>query len=179
MVTNYGYIENFVQDDQLEKWKVMYKKVSTGEQYRGSFTWGIFQNLSNKSTKNHLGFKLFTKEIIPMIQALLPANTKYNFSSFNRMFGPLPIHKDTAPNDDCTPGKSIIFPYSVDGDRTNFKGASTRIYDQDKNLVETLIWKPNMLLWLQGDLYHDSGDFTNFDYKEFFMTQTYLENSKL
>jgi hypothetical protein len=34
-----------------------------------------------------------------------------------------------------------------------------------------------MLLWWEGNLYHDSGNFDNLDYKEFFITQTYLEKS--
>ena len=177
MIKNYGYIENFVQDDQLEKWKNTYKKVSTGQEYKDTFTWGIFDNRSDNSAKNSFGSKWFTNEVVPMIQDLLPKNTKYNFSSFNHMWGPLAIHQDLPPHDNLMPGRSICFPYSVNGNRRDFRGASTRIYDHNKKLIETLVWKPNTLIWWDGNLYHDSGDFDNFDYKEFFITQTSLEKS--
>jgi len=176
MIKNYGYIENFVQDDQLEKWKDTYKKVSNGEKYKDAFTWGIFDNYGDNSENNNFGYKWFLHEIIPMIQYLLPKNTIYNFSSFNHMYGPLSIHQDLPPQDNI-PGKSICFPYSVNGSRSDFRGASTRIYDHNKKLIETLLWKPNSLIWWDGNLYHDSGDFDNFDYKEFFITQTFLEKS--
>ena len=176
MIKNYGYIENFVQDDQLEKWKDTYKKVSNGEKYKDTFTWGIFNTNGGNSDNNNFGLKWFSHEIIPMIQYLLPKNTIYNFSSFNHMWGPLAIHQDLPPRNNI-PGKSICFPYSVNGNRSDFRGASTRIYDHNKKLIETLLWKPNTLIWWEGNLYHDSGDFDELDYKEFFITQTSLEKS--
>jgi hypothetical protein len=177
MIQNYGVIENFFNDDQLEKWKDNYQKISSGEKYKDSHTWGLFDSLGKQSTKNNFGYKYFVKEIVPTIADLLHKNTVYNYSAFIHMWGPLKIHKDLPPNDDLIPGRSLCFPYSVNGSRYNYQECSTRIFDQDKNLIDTLLWKPNMLLWWEGNLYHDSGNFDNLDYKEFFITQTYLEKS--
>jgi hypothetical protein len=167
----FGIIKNGLTQVDINDWKNVYQKVTSTNTNEGDPCWGIDINC--------LAYNWFTKQVMPLIKKNFTNDVELIFSSFIRLHNPIQIHKDIKeiPNNASgTHYRSILFPYSVDGDVKNFKNASTRFYDDNKDLIGTIVWEPDSIIWWDSEVLHDSGDFTKFDvkYKEYIITHTYV-----
>jgi len=168
----YGILQDVVDEHTLDEWKHVYQKNSITKTATNDNCWGI--------DKKCLSYNWFLKKVMPVIANKFDVNTKLIFSSFIDLHTPLKIHEDIKPLPEKESGKhyvSILIPYSIDNNKKdNFLRASTRFYDQDKNLVESIAWKKNCLIWWDSDCLHDSGGFKehNIKSKQYFITHTYV-----
>lgn len=168
----YGIIKNALSHVNLDNWKAVYQKLTPTETNEGDPCWGIDVNC--------LAYNWFLKEVMSVIQHNSPHEVKLIFSSFINLHNPIGIHRDIKEIPNGGVGKhyrSVLFPYAVDNDRTDFKNASTRVYDDNKILTDTLTWEPDSILWWDSEVLHDSGDFMNHDIKskEYIITHTYVQ----
>ena len=172
----YGILHDVVDDHTLDEWKNIYQKVSTTYATILEKNYGICWGIDKKC----YAYNWFLKKVMPVIAKTFDANTKLIFSSFIDLYTPLPQHIDIKPLPEGASGKhyvSILVPYSIDNEKRKLcKGASTRFYDENKTLIDTIQWKSNCLLWFDSNYLHDSGDFTNhgIESKQFFVTHTYV-----
>jgi hypothetical protein len=167
----YGIIKDVFTGATLENCKEIYQKVSVTKTKYGDTCWGIDINC--------LAYSWFMKKLMPVIQRHLTAEAKLIFSSFMQLSTPLEIHHDIKPIPNNMPGKqyrSILFPFSVEGDRHNLQRASTRFYDELNEPTAVIKWEPNSMIWWDSTVLHDSGAFNKLGikYKEYFITHTYV-----
>ena len=167
----FGLIKNVLTDIDLDNWKKIYQQVTSTKTNEGDLCWGIDINC--------LAYNWFLKQVMPVIQTNFDPEVKLIFSSFIKLYSPIKIHNDikSIPNGDSGRHyKSILIPLSVEGDKLDFKNVSTRFYDDNKNLTDTITWEPNSILWWDSETLHDSGDFkkNNVEYKEYIITHTYV-----
>jgi len=167
----YGILQDVVDEHTLDEWKNIYQKNSITKTSTNDNCWGI--------DKKCYAYNWFLKKVMPVIAKNFDANTKLIFSSFIDLHTPLELHTDIKPLPEGESGKhyiSILIPYSIDNNKENFVGASTRFYDRDKKLIESIAWNKNCLIWWDSNYLHDSGGFKehNIKSKQYFITHTYV-----
>ena len=167
----FGCIKNGLSEVDMDNFKSVYQKVTQTKTSDGDPCWGIDINC--------YAYNWFLKKVMPVMKYHFVQEMKLIFSSFIKLRQPLGIHRDIKDIPENATGrhyKSILFPYSVNGNTLNLNGASTRFYDGNNNLMQTIKWEPNSIIWWDSDILHDSGDFRQlgFDYKEYIITHTYV-----
>jgi len=167
----YGILHDVVDSHTLDQWKDIYQKSSITKSVTNDNCWGI--------DKKCYAYNWFLKKVMPVIAKTFDANTKLIFSAFIDLYTPIPPHTDIKPLPEGASGKhyiSILVPYSIDNEKQNFKSASTRFYNEDRKLIDTIQWKSNCLIWWDSNYLHDSGDFSDhgIESKQYFITHTYV-----
>ena len=167
----FGIITNGLASKDMDDWRDVYQKVTQTKTALGDPCWGIDIDC--------YAYNWFLKKIMPVLKNNFTQEMKLIFSSFIRLTHPISMHrdiKDIPKNASGNHYKSILFPYSVDGDKSNFKGASTRFYNERNEVIRSVPWEPNSIIWWDSEILHDSGDFnkSGINYKEYIITHTYV-----
>ena len=162
----YGISPNTVNDVMLDQWREIYQKTTITKTKDNDNCWGI----DNKCR----AYNWFLKKVMPVIKKTFDKEAKLIFSAFIDLHTPLAVHKDIKPLPQGQSGEhyvSILIPYSIDYQKENFNNASTRFYNEDNTLMDTIPWQRNSLIWWDSSLLHDSGGFLqhNIQSKQYFI----------
>jgi hypothetical protein len=172
MPKSYGIIKNLFNDNTLDEWHNVFKKIpTTTETTYGDKCWGIDIKC--------LAYNWFSKVMMPPIQKQLGEDLKLIFSTFIDTTHPLPIHDDIKSLPDGAVGEhafSVLIPYTVEYAKERFSDVGTCFYNNDKTMLERVNWNKGSLIWWKSSMLHSSSNFLNegVSSKQYFVTHTYV-----
>ena len=172
MSAQYGIFSNVFQQEILQEWHDIYKKLPTKTHtIYGDPCWGI--------DMNSLAYAWFKKVVLKQIQKHLGDDLKLIFSSFIDLSHILLIHNDIKRLPENANGQhaySVLIPYSVNHNDSSFDKVGTCFYDDNKKLIENITWQKGSMIWWKSELLHNSSNFKDLgiDSKQYFITHTYV-----
>lgn len=157
--------------EQLHEWKKIFQKNSITKTSNGDDCWGIDPKC--------LSYNWYRKVVMPTFSEFFGKELKLIFASYIDCYKTFPIHRDIKPLPEGKTGKhavSILVPFSLDYKFEGFDKVSTDIFDDEKQLIESLTWKQNSFVWWDSDVNHASSDYMSkgIHTKQYFITHTYV-----